>query len=145
MLWQRLYQPIRFSFLQEADATLRFREHADFWNLHDPTPIVTRQIKHTPNDFESPIDGRIGHTVPLLSILDKRSQGILADFPETISTEIRIKLQQVQFVVRETSLVNVVFQVTNNRVLPVVLSRYPGSGGLIGFNLKANQILFSVL
>jgi len=88
-----------------------------------------------PNDFESTIDGPVCDTIFLLSILNKRSQGIHVDIPESISTEIRIQLLEVRLVVKKTTLVSVVFQVLNHRILPIALYRYPGSGSLIGFSL----------
>jgi hypothetical protein len=41
----------------------------------------------------------------------------------------------VRLVVIQTAFINAVFEILNNCVLPIVLSRYSGSGSLIGFGL----------
>src|SRR5690606_9354294 len=49
------------------------------------------------------------------------------------------------FVVPQTSLLDVVFEISQDRLLPAVLGRYPGPERLHGVRFEAYQILFSVL
>ncbi len=54
-----------------------------------------------------------------------------------MSAEIPVEFQQVCFVVIQRTFINTVFKILDNRFLPIVLSRYSGSGSLIGICLQA--------
>jgi hypothetical protein len=135
MLRQCQHQPICFLFREKAHATFGFFQHADFGNPRDPAPVITSHIENVPNDFESAIDGSVCDTISQLSILDKRPQSVHVDISESISTQILIELLEVRLIVKKTTLVRVIFQVLNNRILPIAFHRYPGSGSLVGLSL----------